>query len=205
VKGLPAEILVATRNVGKIREIKALLQDLPIDVLSLADVADTPEVVEDGTTFEKNALKKARAMAEATGMTVIADDSGLCIDALDGRPGVLSARYGGEGITDEEKCIRVLDEMREVRDAERTARFVCVLAMVTSEGEERLFRGVCEGRITRELRGTAGFGYDPIFYHEQSDCTFAQMDRDRKNLVSHRGAALREFAAYLQAQAGTGD
>jgi XTP/dITP diphosphohydrolase len=205
VNRLPAKILVATRNVGKVREIKALLTGLPIAVLSLADVTAPPEVIEDGATFEENALKKARLTARATRMTVIADDSGLCIDALDGKPGVLSARYGGEDLTDEEKCIRILEEMRPVPEAKRTARFVCVLAVVSSDGKERLFRGVCEGLITRELRGAAGFGYDPIFYHEESGCTFAQMDRDQKNRVSHRGAALRAFAAYLNARKGIQD
>ncbi len=202
---LPDKILIATRNIAKVKEIRALLKGLPIDVLSLADVAAAPEVLEDGATFEENALKKARVIAKATGMTVLADDSGLCIDALDGKPGVHSARYGGSGISDEAKCVRILQEMSEVPDTKRRATFVCVLAMVAPECEERVFRGECEGRITRELRGTAGFGYDPIFYYEQSGCTFAEVDREQKNRVSHRGKALQEFAAYANARAGIQD
>jgi len=190
-------ILVATRNLGKIREIADLLKDLPVELISLSEFPDLPDVVEDGETFEENALKKARTLARATGILSLADDSGLCIDALGGRPGVLSARYGGPDSTDEEKCLRVLDEMREVPDSQRTARFVCVLALVDVGGEEKLFRGTCEGSIIRELRGSEGFGYDPIFLYEDQGLTFAEMDRSSKNVVSHRGLALRRFAEYL--------
>ena len=109
----------------------------------------------------------------------------------------MSARYAGEGASDEEKCARILEEMKDVPDVLRTARFICVLALVVPDGEEKLFKGVCEGRIVREMRGTAGFGYDPIFYHPESDLTFAEMDREAKNRVSHRGEALREFRNYL--------
>ena len=203
VNGFPYKILIATRNIGKVREIRALLQGLQTALLTLEDFSEAPEVLEDGATFEENALKKARVMARATGVTVLAEDSGLCVDALDGRPGVHSARYAGEGATDADKCIRILEELTRVPDSRRTARFVCVLAIVSPDGDERIFRGVCDGRITHELRGTFGFGYDPIFYHEESGCTFAEMDQERKNQVSHRGKALREFAAFAQSRAGT--
>jgi len=198
MENLPERILIATHNPGKVREIGELVKDLPIVFLSLSDVDEAPEVVEDGRTFEENALKKARTLAAATGMVTLADDSGLCIEALDGRPGVQSARYAGKDASDAEKCIRILQEMENVPDHARTARFVCAMALVTPEGEEKMFRGSCEGKITREPRGTGGFGYDPIFYFEEARCTFAEMDRHSKNRVSHRGRALRAFARFLE-------
>ncbi len=198
MKDVPTKILLATRNLGKVREIQALVQDLPTEFLSLDDVADSPVVEEDGMTFEENALKKARMTAEATGLATLADDSGLCIDALDGRPGVLSARYAGEDSSDQVKCHHILQEMVGIPEDARTARFVCVLALVFPDGREAVFRGVCEGTITFEPRGKWGFGYDPIFWYEEAGATFAEIDRDAKNQVSHRGKALQEFAAYLR-------
>ena len=195
---IPDKILIATTNQGKVQEIRNLVKGLPALFLSLSEVPDIPEVLEDGATFEENALKKAREMAYSTGIVTLADDSGLCVDALDGRPGVHSARYAGEDASDEEKYLRVLEEMQDVPDSERSARFVCAVALVAPDGEEKLFRGVCEGRITREPRGSSGFGYDPIFYFEEAGCTFAQMDQESKNRVSHRGRALREFAEFLR-------
>ncbi|MEJ2719158.1 MAG: XTP/dITP diphosphatase [Deltaproteobacteria bacterium] len=195
---LPDKVLIATRNPGKVKEIRDLVRGTPMVFLSLADIDDVPDVIEDGDSFEANALKKAREVARATGMTILADDSGLCIEALGGRPGVQSARYGGEGASDEEKCRRILAEMHHVPEESRRATFVCVLALVFPDGEEHLFRGECEGRITREPRGRAGFGYDPIFYFEQAGCTFAEMDRQEKNKVSHRGRALAAFADYVR-------
>ena len=195
-------ILLATGNMGKVREIRDLVRHVPIRLLSLSDVGPVPDVIEDGDTFEANALKKARVLADFSGMATLADDSGLCVDALDGRPGVLSARYAGEHSSDEEKCRRILEEMADVPDEQRSARFVCVLALVFPNNGETLFQGVCEGRIIRELRGKLGFGYDPIFYYEQAGCTFAQMDRAAKNQVSHRGRALEKLAAYLERFSG---
>ncbi len=197
MKNAPAKILVATRNNGKINEIRAILQNISIELLSLNSFPELPDVVEDGETFEENALKKARVMALATGIAALADDSGLCVDALNGRPGVLSARYAGEGASDEEKCARILEEMKDVPDVSRTARFICVLALIAPNGYEKLFKGACEGKIIREMRGSGGFGYDPIFYYPGSGLTFAEMDREAKNRVSHRGRALREFRNYL--------
>ncbi|MFH1112875.1 MAG: XTP/dITP diphosphatase [Pseudomonadota bacterium] len=197
-----SRILLATRNKGKVKEIQDLVKDFPVKFLSLDEVKPLPEVEEDGDTFEANALKKARVMAEGAGMAVLADDSGLCVDALDGRPGVLSARYAGENASDVEMCNRILEELRDVPDGRRTARFVCVLAFVLPAGEERIFRGECEGYITRGITGKLGFGYDPIFYYEGARCTFAQMDREAKNCVSHRGRALQEFARYLRFRFG---
>ncbi len=195
---IPDKVLIATTNQGKVQEIRNLVKGLPALFLSLSEVPDIPEVVEDGATFEENALKKARMMAYSTGIVTLADDSGLCVDALDGRPGVHSARYAGDNASDEEKYLRVLEEMADVPDPARSARFVCAVALVAPDGEENLFRGVCEGRITREPRGSSGFGYDPIFYFEEAGCTFAQMDQESKNRVSHRGRALRQFAEFLR-------
>ena len=205
MKSLPNRIVLATRNRGKVKEISDLVADLPVELLSLSDIAPDFDVVEDRDTFQENAMKKAREVAHATGLTALADDSGLCIDPLDGRPGVLSARYAGEGATDEEKCARILNEMAHVSDDRRGAHFVCVLALATPEGEEKIFEGRCMGRITREPRGDQGFGYDPIFFHEESGLTFAQMDRDSKNAVSHRGRSLRQLAAYLRTLASGKD
>jgi XTP/dITP diphosphohydrolase len=201
MRSVPRRILLATRNQGKVEEIRRLVRDLPVELLSLGDVDRAPEVLEDRDTFEENALKKAREIAYATELTTLADDSGLCVDALGGRPGIVSARYAGATASDEEKCARILEEMSDVPDDRRSARFVCVLALVSPQGEERLFRGECQGRITRELRGIGGFGYDPIFSYEDSGQTFAEMDRESKNAVSHRGRALRQFAAYLRTHA----
>jgi len=195
---IPDKILIATTNQGKVQEIRNLVKGLPALFVSLSEVPGIPEVVEDGATFEENALKKARTMAYSTGIVTLADDSGLCIDALDGRPGVHSARYAGDHASDEEKYLRVLEEMEGIPDSERSARFVCALALVAPDGEEKLFRGVCEGRITREPRGSSGFGYDPIFYFEEAECTFAEMGGESKNRVSHRGRALRQFADFLR-------
>lgn len=193
-----SQIILATRNQGKVKEIRDLVKALPVTLLSLDDVAHVPDVVEDGDTFEANALKKARVIAKTTGLPTLADDSGICIDALDGRPGVLSARYAGENASDEQKCRGILQEMLDVPDNLRTARFVCVLAFVLPDGNEQIFRGECEGTITREIQGELGFGYDPIFFYEPAGCTFAEMDREAKNQVSHRGRALQEFARHLE-------
>jgi XTP/dITP diphosphohydrolase len=201
VTAIPSRIVLATRNPGKVREIQDLVAGLPVIFLSLTDLAGAPEVVEDGVTFEENALKKARTIAAISRMPAVADDSGLCVDALHGRPGVYSARYGGENAPDEDKCRRLLQELADVPTALRSARFVCAVAFVTPDREDKIFTGTCEGQITPELRGQSGFGYDPIFYHPESGKTFAEMDRDAKNRVSHRGKALAEFARYLRALA----
>jgi len=195
---LPSKILIATGNQGKVNEIRDLVKDLPVEFISLADLDDFPEVVEDGLTFEENALKKARVTARTTGMVALADDSGLCVDALDGRPGVLSARYAGENSSDEAKYSSILDEMSDVPEDQRSARFVCVIALVYPNGEEKLFRGACDGVITREPFGSAGFGYDPIFHFEPAGRTFGEMSRESKNKVSHRGRALAKFSAFLR-------
>jgi len=198
MKDAPSKILMATHNQGKVKEIRDLIKGHPVVFLSLSEVGDISEVIEDGETFEENALKKARSISAATGLATLADDSGLCVDALDGRPGVRSARYAGDNTSDEQKYFKILEEMRDVPEKLRSARFVCVLAFVTPDGTEELFRGTCEGQITHEPMGKSGFGYDPIFFFEKAGRTFGQMDRHSKNLVSHRGHALMQFADYLK-------
>jgi XTP/dITP diphosphohydrolase len=196
-KRLPARILIATRNKGKVREIRDLVADLPVTFLSLDDVADAPDVVEDAETFEGNALKKASILAQVIGIPALADDSGLCVDALGGRPGVHSARYAGEGASDADRIAKLLNEMRDVPEQQRSARFVCALALAWPDGESKMFMGTCEGHITHQPRGVGGFGFDPVFYFPEAGCTFAEMDRQAKNRVSHRGNALRQLAEYL--------
>ena len=192
------KIVVATRNSGKFIEIKKLLQETDINMLSLSDFPEIPEVVEDGATFEDNALKKAKFVASSLGVTALADDSGLCVDALSGRPGVMSARYGGPNCNDRQRFVKLLEEMKEIETGHRTASFVCVMALVAPDGEQRLFRGVCEGRILDEPRGTRGFGYDPVFYFEEFGMSFGEMDLDTKNRVSHRARALKMFANFVE-------
>lgn len=195
---MPFKIIVATANSGKIREIQALLRELDIELISLLDMPTPPQIEESGTTFEENALKKAQTLATATGMVALADDSGLCVDALGGRPGVHSARYGGLDASDEQKCLLLLEQLRGIPDHLRSAQFVCVMALVTPEGDEYIFRGECKGFITHQLRGNQGFGYDPIFYYPGEGRTFAEMDSVSKNRVSHRGRALERVVRFLR-------
>ncbi len=195
------DLVLATTNKGKLREIQALLKGLHVKVLSLAEFPSCPEVVEDGKTFRENALKKARAVAEHTGKLTVADDSGLCVDALDGAPGVYSARFSGRNADDLKNNRKLLRLMKAVPDQERGARFVCVLALVGPEGSgirERVLRGEVRGRITREMRGPRGFGYDPLFYYTKAGMTFAEMGPDEKNMVRHRARALKKLREVLE-------
>lgn len=187
-------LVFATSNAGKKKELEALL-GAGWQVKSAADFPDIPEVDEDQPTFEGNAAKKAHAFAKATGLMALADDSGLCVDALDGRPGVFSARYGN---SDGDRIGKLLGELKDVPEAKRTARFECALCLVTPDGQETFTRGTCEGRIIHAPRGTNGFGYDPIF-ELPSGKTMAELSRDEKSAVSHRGNAFRKLAASLGA------
>ena len=184
------KLLVATTNSGKISELTELLNETEITLLSLNDYPDLPDVIEDGSTFLENALKKARTAASYSGRPSLADDSGLEVDTLDGKPGVLSSRFGP---TSEARNGKLLAMLESVPDNGRTARFVCALAFVRPDGFEWTTEGVCEGRITCEPRGNRGFGYDPVFYYETLGKTFAELSREEKNGVSHRGRALRAF------------
>jgi XTP/dITP diphosphohydrolase len=184
-------LVIATRNTGKTKEIKALLEDFPIDLKNLNDFGPIPEVEEDGTTFEENAYKKASFTARVLGLPALADDSGLCVDALNGAPGVLSARYAGPNATDRQRCLKLLEEMQGVSN--RRAAFECVISIAVPAGPALTYEARCEGLISATPAGDNGFGYDPIFYYPPKQKTFAQMSRAEKAEVSHRGLALEEL------------
>ena len=191
------EIIIATKNAGKVKEFEHLFSRYQIAVKSLLDFPDAIDVIEDGTTFEENALIKARAIAKLYQVTALADDSGLEVDALDGRPGVHSARYAGETRDDQANLNKVLTELKNVDDARRGARFVCALAIVTPEGDEQVVRGECSGKILTQCRGEEGFGYDPIFYLPHLGKTMAQIPQHEKNVLSHRADAFVKLEKIL--------
>jgi len=202
-KGRSMKILVASANPEKRAELEKMLEGLPVELISPADLPDAPEVVEDGDTFGDNAAKKASEMARWSGLHAVADDSGLCVDALDGAPGIRSARFAGRHRSYRDLCKRLLEFMRLVPERDRTARFECHIAFSNPDGEVVLTaEGVCEGAITRRMRGGRGFGYDPVFLYTPAGKTFAQMLPEEKNAVSHRAEAmlqLREkLAEYLE-------
>jgi len=188
-------IVLATNNKNKVRELKELLAGSPVDIKSLAEYGPLPSVVEDGDTFEENAYKKAYHYARVLGLPCLADDSGLVVDALDGKPGVHSARYAGENATDLEKCDKLLREMKGKEN--RKAHFACVLSLATPGGPALTWEGSCEGEITTERHGESGFGYDPVFYYPEFGKTFAEVSMEEKNRVSHRGRAFAQFAEEL--------
>lgn len=192
------ELVVATRNQGKIKELEFLLVGLVSKISCAADLPGFPDTVEDGLTFEENALKKAREASTFTGMPALADDSGLSVSALGGRPGVYSARYAGENAGDVANNDLLLMDLNDVSAMFRQAEFVCALAFVTPEGEEQTFVGRVAGRILEKPQGTGGFGYDPLFLVEGFDCSMAELDMEQKNLVSHRGQAFRLFREFLK-------
>lgn len=195
-------VVLATTNAGKLAELRALFADLPLEFVSLAEVApDAPAVVEDGETFEANAALKARAASAGTLLVAIADDSGLEVDALGGRPGVRSARFAGSAATDADNNAALLQALSEVEEAARGARFRCVLAVVDPyrpETEPVFVHGTCEGSIAREPRGSGGFGYDPLFIVEGGARTLSELSDAEKNAVSHRGHAVRALRPILE-------
>lgn len=186
-------IVLATSNNNKLKEIQELLKGFPVAIKSLADFGPMPEAVEDGETFEENAYKKALHYAKVLGLPCLADDSGLAVDALDGRPGVYSARYAGPGATDWDNCEKLLGEMAD--KTERSAHFVCVLSLATPAGPALTWEARCDGEITHERHGESGFGYDPVFFSPELGKTFAEVSMAEKSRVSHRGRALADFAA----------
>ena len=192
-------LLLATKNQGKIKEINRLLKGQRVEVLTLDDFPGISLPKEDRSTFKGNALKKARFVAGETGLAAISDDSGLCVDALGGRPGVLSARYAGDNATDEENLAKLLLEMKDVPEGKRTASFVCVIALVLPSGKEKTFEGRLEGVIAAKPKGRGGFGYDPVFFLPEKHKTLAELKPEEKNLLSHRGAALKRFKKNLPA------
>ncbi|MBR2742706.1 MAG: XTP/dITP diphosphatase [Clostridia bacterium] len=187
------KIIAATNNRGKLMEIEEITSGLGVRVSSLSDEGIKIDVEETGKTFEENALIKARAVYEITRTPVLADDSGLCVDALSGAPGVYTARYAGEGASDDANISKLLSAMRDADEENRTARFVCALAYIDESGREHVYRGECEGVITFEKKGTGGMGYDPVFYYPPYKMTFAECSHEMKNAVSHRSAALKKF------------
>ena len=189
------KLLLSSRNQKKIKELRVLLEDMVenLEIVSLDDVGFASEIEETGATFEENSLIKAREAMQSCGIATVADDSGLVVDALGGMPGVMSARYAGEGRS-EDACIdKLLLNLQGVPDYERTARFVCVITCCFPDGRVITSRGECEGVIARERRGSGRFGYDPVFYYPQYDMTFAQMDICIKNKISHRAVAMEAF------------
>jgi XTP/dITP diphosphohydrolase len=192
------EIVVASKNAGKVAEFAAALAHLPVRVLALADFGDVPEALETGDTFAANAVLKAKHYAYHTGKACLADDSGLEVDALQGAPGVYSARFAGEHASDQDNNAKLLTELSSVRsEQQRIARFRCVLAFSDCDGMIITANGVCEGHILQEPRGAGGFGYDPLFALLESGRTLAELSLDEKNAISHRGQALRNMAANL--------
>jgi len=192
-----AKLLLATNNQGKVREYRNLFLELPFQAVTLSEQGITTVVDEVGGSLEENARLKAVAMAEQSGLLTLADDSGLEVDALGGEPGVLSARYAGEGASDEDRVNRLLSRLRKVPWPERTARFRCVIALASPEGRVELCCGECEGLIMLEPRGENGFGYDPVFYLPELGMTMAELPLETKNRVSHRGRAAREACRVL--------
>ncbi len=196
------KLVLATKNKGKIAEIKEFLSDVKgLEVLSILDFPEDkiPPIEETGKSFEENAFIKAFTVAKATGLPALADDSGLEVDALGGKPGVRSARFGGEGITDAERNKKLLSLLENVPSKERSARFRCCMVLVVPpEFEKYVAEGVCEGYITTEPRGSHGFGYDPIFYLPKYGKTMAELTRSEKNKISHRGKALEKMKEIIR-------
>lgn len=189
------KFVLATHNPGKLREMSAILGELGVEVVSPADVGITVDVEETGTTFAENAMLKAKAICAAVGLPAIADDSGLCVDALNGGPGVYSARYGGEGLDDKGRYMLLLNSMRG--QTTRKAHFACAIACAFPNGDELTAQGQCDGAIAFAPMGEGGFGYDPVFLVPEKGKTFGQLTAEEKSAISHRGKALRDFSEKL--------
>ncbi|PRO64930.1 XTP/dITP diphosphatase [Alkalicoccus urumqiensis] len=195
------KLLIATKNEGKMKEFRAFFSNYGWDVLSLNDIDQDIDVIEDGETFEANAEKKAEETGKQLQMPVLADDSGLEVDALDGAPGIYSARYAGEEKNDEANNRRLLNELEGVEN--RTARFVCVLAVYSPEKGTHSLRGTCSGKIGTSLHGDGGFGYDPLFYLPEKEKYMAELTREEKNQLSHRADALHRLESVIEEWLGT--
>ncbi|MEK7762653.1 MAG: XTP/dITP diphosphatase [Nitrospirota bacterium] len=197
------ELVLATRNRHKGEELAALLGDLGITIRTLDEFPDAPDVVEDGDTCEANAIKKARAIAQFTGLPAVADDTGLEVDALGGRPGIYAARYAGEDATYEDNCRKLLQELAGVPRERRTARFLTVAAIALPSDGVRLAQGILDGVIAEEASGTLGFGYDPVFLIPELGKTLAQLSADQKNTISHRAKAFAKMREILSASSAS--
>jgi len=193
-----AKLIFASKNEGKVREFREFLTPMGVDVVSLNELMDIPEIIEDGNTFEENATIKAQTIADALGVVVVAEDAGLTVDALDGAPGIYSARYAGDH-DDAANNAKLLQELADTPDAERTAAFHAVIVALKPTGEKLVAEGVVNGHILRSAQGEGGFGYDPLFYYEPFQKTLAELTPAEKNEISHRGAALRQFMSNFNA------
>ena len=194
------DLLVATTNRGKFAEIMSILKQLHVKLISISDLKDPPTVIEDGGSFEENAMKKARTFAEYSGFYTLADDSGLEVDALNGAPGIYSARYSGKEGNVDKNNQKLLDRLKHVPEEKRSARFVCALTLCAPRsrgGKDWIVRGSCEGYIGFAAKGKKGFGYDPLFFFPPFGKTFGEIDRQEKARVSHRGKALKKLAEIL--------
>jgi XTP/dITP diphosphohydrolase len=189
------ELVIATTNRGKVKEIKSLLLAEINNIYSINDFDNIPKIEESGSTFEENALIKARVVADITNKHTISDDSGLEVISLDNRPGIYSARYAGEDATDADNIDKLLYDMKGIEN--RAARFVCCIALVSPDGNEKIFRGICNGEILEAKKGEGGFGYDPVFYFPGANKTFAQLSTAEKNKFSHRAKATKQLNNYL--------
>jgi len=194
----PIKLLLATNNVGKLRELSKLFSDLPLLCITLNDIGLNIEVDETGTTYGENALLKATIIHRESRLPTLADDSGLEVDALDGRPGVHTARYAGPNATNQDRWNKLLNELKDVPDAQRTARFRCAMALATQGMPPITVEGVCEGRIAFAPAGDGGFGYDPIFFIPEYNCTMAELDESIKNQTSHRARAAMKMKETLR-------
>ncbi|NIP29040.1 MAG: XTP/dITP diphosphatase [Candidatus Dadabacteria bacterium] len=188
-------IIIATRNKGKLKEFKSILKNNYDEILSLHDFDDIPEIVEDGASFNENAYKKAKVISDYLKTDTIADDSGIVVEALDGAPGIYSARFAGVDATDEDNIDKLLSEMKDIDN--RKAKFVCSIALVNKNGEHKFFSGECKGIITKEKKGSHGFGYDPVFYLPEYGKTMAEISPELKNKISHRSKALQKLISHL--------
>ena len=198
------DLVLATRNRHKGKELGSLLADLPVRIRTMDEFLDVPDVVEDGDTCEANAIKKARAVSDATGLMAVADDTGLEVDALDGRPGVYAARYAGPQATYEDNCRKLLGEMAGVPLDRRTARFVTVAAVALPSQTVEVMTGRLEGLISERPAGARGFGYDPVFYVPELGKTLAELSSEEKNRISHRAKAFAQVRDLLQNRLGSG-
>ena len=191
------DLIIATSNKNKLKEFKELLKGFPFTILSLADFPHIPPVVENGNSFYENALKKATTVAHITGKLTVADDSGIEVEALGGKPGITSARFAGEGASDEENNAKLLGELADVPPEKRGACFKCVLVVAPAEGKTDFVEGECKGTIINEPRGKYGFGYDPLFLVPEYNKTFSEITPEEKNKISHRSRALRKLLEIL--------
>lgn len=195
------KLILATNNLHKVQEIELILKDVPLKLLTIKDFPEllTMEIVEDGVTFEENAVKKAKEISEHFDLPALADDSGLEIRALDGAPGVCSSRYLGKDTPYEIKNIEIINKLSELKTKDRSARFVCVAAIAWPDGQVKIFRGECVGEVAIDQKGKEGFGYDPIFWLPEFGKTLAELSLAEKNSISHRGNCFQQVKEYLSA------